>query len=305
MQVLLVRPRRGRRRARHDLAHRLHRRGRLRDVRAAGAWRRACGTRCSGRQGRRRSSRAASARATRCASKPRCASTATTSTTPPRVLEADLGWIVGWKKDEFIGHDALRAQKADGVRASSSASRWSIAPSPATATRCCSDGAAGRHGHERHADAVPEEGHRHGVRAAGAWPAPAPSSTSTSAAGAPRPSSCRLPFYKRARRDGVAGRCHVSSRPEIHERPRVGAPRRRHRRRRHHRLRPAAARRRRLRRAARGRPDAHAGPGVRHHRIGEGGVRALRAGQRRGHRGQHRRSRTSPRTSTRSRTRPG
>ena len=30
------------------------------------------------------------------------------------VLEADLGWIVGWKKGEFIGHEVLRAQKADG-----------------------------------------------------------------------------------------------------------------------------------------------------------------------------------------------
>jgi aminomethyltransferase len=31
------------------------------------------------------------------------------------VLEADLGWIVGWKKDGFIGVDALRQQKADGT----------------------------------------------------------------------------------------------------------------------------------------------------------------------------------------------
>jgi aminomethyltransferase len=32
------------------------------------------------------------------------------------VLEADLGWIVGWKKDTFIGSDALRKQKQEGVR---------------------------------------------------------------------------------------------------------------------------------------------------------------------------------------------
>jgi aminomethyltransferase len=32
------------------------------------------------------------------------------------VLEADLGWIVGWKKDEFIGADVLRRQKQEGVR---------------------------------------------------------------------------------------------------------------------------------------------------------------------------------------------
>ena len=31
------------------------------------------------------------------------------------VLEADLGWIIGWKKDEFIGADVLRRQKAQGV----------------------------------------------------------------------------------------------------------------------------------------------------------------------------------------------
>ena len=31
------------------------------------------------------------------------------------VLEAGLGWIVGWKKDDFTGADALRAQKAAGV----------------------------------------------------------------------------------------------------------------------------------------------------------------------------------------------
>src|SRR4051812_5493637 len=32
------------------------------------------------------------------------------------VLEADLGWIVGWQKNDFIGAAALRAQKAEGVR---------------------------------------------------------------------------------------------------------------------------------------------------------------------------------------------
>ena len=31
------------------------------------------------------------------------------------VLEADLGWIVGWKKAEFIGADVLRQQKAEGT----------------------------------------------------------------------------------------------------------------------------------------------------------------------------------------------
>jgi aminomethyltransferase len=31
------------------------------------------------------------------------------------VLEADLGWTVGWKKPSFIGHERLREQKANGV----------------------------------------------------------------------------------------------------------------------------------------------------------------------------------------------
>jgi aminomethyltransferase len=31
------------------------------------------------------------------------------------VLEADLGWTVGWKKDDFIGAGVLRQQKAEGV----------------------------------------------------------------------------------------------------------------------------------------------------------------------------------------------
>jgi aminomethyltransferase len=30
-------------------------------------------------------------------------------------LEADLGWIIGWSKDDFVGASALRAQKASGV----------------------------------------------------------------------------------------------------------------------------------------------------------------------------------------------
>jgi aminomethyltransferase len=31
------------------------------------------------------------------------------------VLEADLNWIVGWNKDDFLGADVLRRQKQDGV----------------------------------------------------------------------------------------------------------------------------------------------------------------------------------------------
>jgi aminomethyltransferase len=32
------------------------------------------------------------------------------------VMEADLGWTIGWKKAEFIGADVLRRQKQNGVR---------------------------------------------------------------------------------------------------------------------------------------------------------------------------------------------
>ncbi len=32
------------------------------------------------------------------------------------VVEADLGWIVGWKKQEFLGLDVLQHQKAEGAR---------------------------------------------------------------------------------------------------------------------------------------------------------------------------------------------
>ncbi len=31
-------------------------------------------------------------------------------------LEADLGWVVGWKKDDFVGAAALREQKANGLK---------------------------------------------------------------------------------------------------------------------------------------------------------------------------------------------
>jgi aminomethyltransferase len=31
------------------------------------------------------------------------------------VVEADLGWIVGWKKPDFLGSDVLRKQKAEGA----------------------------------------------------------------------------------------------------------------------------------------------------------------------------------------------
>jgi len=51
------------------------------------------------------------------------------------VVEADLGWIVGWKKDAFLGSDVLKQQKADG------------APRKLVGFEML-DRAIGRHGHE-------------------------------------------------------------------------------------------------------------------------------------------------------------
>ena len=114
-EVLLVRARGSRERARDHLAHRLHRRGRLRDLRPAAVGRpRLAGDARSGHSGRA-SSRAASAPATRCASRPAMRLYGNDIDETTTALEADLGWIVGWKKDDFIGADVLRAQKADGV----------------------------------------------------------------------------------------------------------------------------------------------------------------------------------------------
>ena len=31
------------------------------------------------------------------------------------VLEADLGWVIGWNKESFIGHERLREQKDNGL----------------------------------------------------------------------------------------------------------------------------------------------------------------------------------------------
>jgi aminomethyltransferase len=57
------------------------------------------------------------------------------------VVEADLGWIVGWKKDDFIGFDVLKQQKAEG-----------------TARKLVGfevlDRAIARHGHEVYIDGV-------------------------------------------------------------------------------------------------------------------------------------------------------
>ena len=100
---------------RDDLAHRLHRRRRLRDVRRRRRRRARVGRR-SCRPGETAGVVAAGlgARDTlRLEAAMRLYGNDMDETTT--VLEADLGWIVGWKKDAFIGADVLRQQKADGV----------------------------------------------------------------------------------------------------------------------------------------------------------------------------------------------
>ena len=45
---------------------------------------------------------------------PRCRTWHIDETTT--VLEADLGWIIGWKKPDFLGKAALERQKNDGLQ---------------------------------------------------------------------------------------------------------------------------------------------------------------------------------------------
>jgi aminomethyltransferase len=57
------------------------------------------------------------------------------------VVEADLGWIVGWKKESFLGADVLRRQKAEG------------APRRLVGFEMIDRGIA-RHGHDAYVDGV-------------------------------------------------------------------------------------------------------------------------------------------------------
>ena len=196
-EVLLVRARRGGERPRDDLAHRLHRRGRLRDLRAAAVGR----PRLAGAP-RGRASRSdlipcgLGARDTlRLEAAMRLYGNDIDETTT--ALEADLGWIVGWKKGDFIGAEALRQQKAAGVTRKLVGFEMLDRGIARQGHDVVRRRRAGRRGDERHADAVSEEGDRHGVPAGRAHRPPAPSSTSTSAAAARAPRVVPMPFYKR------------------------------------------------------------------------------------------------------------
>ena len=59
----------------------------------------------------RRSSRPAWAPATRCASRPACRCTATSSGPGITPLQAGLGWVVRWDKGDFRGRDALAGRE--------------------------------------------------------------------------------------------------------------------------------------------------------------------------------------------------
>ena len=60
--------------------------------------------------------RPGSAPATRCASRPGCRCTATSSAPGITPLQAGLGWVVAWDKGRFRGREALEAEREPGVR---------------------------------------------------------------------------------------------------------------------------------------------------------------------------------------------
>ena len=86
--------------------HRLHRRGRRRAARARRGGRRVLAARCSTPASRP----PASARATRCGSRPGCRCTATSSGPGITPLQAGLGWVVRFDKGDFRGRGAARGR---------------------------------------------------------------------------------------------------------------------------------------------------------------------------------------------------
>ncbi len=76
------------------------------------------------------------------------------------VLEAGLGWIVGWKKDDFLGAETLRRQKDEGLARKLVPFEMKDRAIARHGYPVVQDGRAGRGRDERHADAVPEEGDR-------------------------------------------------------------------------------------------------------------------------------------------------
>ena len=128
------------------------------------------------------------------------------------VLEAGLGWIVGWKKDDFIGKAALERQKNAGLTRKLVGFEMT-APGIARHGYKAYASTRRRDRDERHADAAAQEGHwirvssnrvdgrRHRVRCRHSWP--------------PR-TRARCPA---AVLQTFPELTHVSFRPPIYERP--------------------------------------------------------------------------------------
>ena len=168
------------------------------------------------------------ARATRCASRWRTCSTATTSRTATSPLEAGLGWTVKLNKSGgFIGQEALEQQKAAGL-----ARR--LVGFTVEGRRV----AASRHGdrarrrgsgprHQRHAQPEPRAADRHGLRARRARRDRNPRSRYGPAPRCSRPWSSPRPFYTRvpaAEGGGRQGGCiGISGGCPLHLGARVGA----------------------------------------------------------------------------------
>ena len=139
------------------------------------------------------------------------------------VVEADLDWIVGWKKDAFIGADVLKRQKADGAPRKLVGFEMLERAIARHGYDVYVDGAEGRRRHQRHADAVSEEGDRHGLPAGRPHANPGTEFEDRH----PRP-----PRQGGGRPDAVlqaSRNDRVSDRPQVHQGPRVGAARRRRR----------------------------------------------------------------------------
>ena len=197
------------------------------------------------------------------------------------VLEADLGWIVGWKKNDFIGRAALEQQKSAGR--------------DAQAGRVRNDRARHRapwlHGACRGGEGIVTSGTQTPLlkKAIGLAYLPidatAPGTEFEIDIRGRRTPARVVPrqFYKRPRRLTI----HVSFRPPLYERPRVD-----HRRRATSGASASPTSRRSssatwcLSSCPRSGRAVSQGQTRRHHRIGEGGVRALQPGDGQGHRGQ-------------------
>ena len=114
-QVLLVRARRDCRRPRHGVAHRLHRRRRLRDHDSAGHGAHRVGRADAGRQAARPDSRRPRRARHAAPRSRRCACTATTSTRPPPSSKPTSTGSSAGTRPAFLGRDVLHAQKAGGT----------------------------------------------------------------------------------------------------------------------------------------------------------------------------------------------